>query len=664
MATTLGETNRPDTSTPVRVLIADDDLEVRVLLRVWLERHGSFEVAGEAVDGLQAVEVVRRDRPELVVLDLAMPRMDGLEAAAEIRRLDPDVRIVIHSAFSAARMAQQAIDAGADVYVEKSGGRAGLIGVLEGLIPARRGAAARVTPEVGEARAADESPLDALLLDALDEGVLLVDGDARVRSASFAASVVLGVPTSRLVGSSLADLLAGARHGDARTPLAAGSDPVSAVLATGRPRSGVVLHLVRPDGADAWLSFNVRAVLGAQGSAPTGAVVVVSDLTEDHRLREALREAEAWQGLSDAADLLEAAVVSSPVGALLLDASADLVIANPVADRLLGGTGLLGADPPVRRLLWADTREPVRDEDLPVRAACEGTPFDDVEVLVAGEDRIAADTFLKLSGRPVLGPQGRPAGAVISVLDDTAAQAARRAIAAIHEELQRSNLELANFASTASHDLSQPLMKIQGYAEMLQELELQDPRARDYVERILAGTERMRAFIRDLLSLSQVTSGGRSLESIELAPLVQEVVELFEQEITDKGATLDVGPLPTVVADPMQLSHLFQNLIGNALTYVAEGVSPVIGVTSTRQGEEWVVTVTDNGIGISPEDRDRAFAMFERLVSSDEYAGTGIGLAMCAKIVERLGGRIWIEGEPGRGTSICFTIPDRPREAW
>jgi signal transduction histidine kinase len=378
--------------------------------------------------------------------------------------------------------------------------------------------------------------------------------------------------------------------------------------------------------------------------------VVVSDVTEDRRLRE---------GQLETTELLEAAVIASPVGALLLDGSARLVIANPVADRLLGGTRMLGVEPPVRSLLWADTREPVRDEDLPVRDACEGTPFDNVELLVVEENGLTGGTYLKLSGRPVLDQQGLPTGAVISVLDDTGAREAQRALAEIHEELRRSNAELVNFASTASHDLSQPLMKIHGYAEMLQELGLEDARARDYVDRIVLGSERMRSFIRDLLSFSQVTSGARAFEAVELASLVEEVLELFEQEIAAKGARLEVDPLPTVVADPTQLSHLFQNLIGNALTYVAPGVQPVIHVSSARGEREWEFSVQDNGIGIDPEDRERAFTMFERLATMDDYPGTGIGLAVCAKIVDRHDGRIWIDGGPGRGTSIRFTLPDR-----
>jgi light-regulated signal transduction histidine kinase (bacteriophytochrome) len=347
------------------------------------------------------------------------------------------------------------------------------------------------------------------------------------------------------------------------------------------------------------------------------------------------------------------------VGALLLDASARLVIANPVADRLLAGTPLLGADPPSRTLVRADTRAPVREEDLPVHDACAGTPFDDVELCVVDETDSGGGTYVRLSGRPVFGARGDPAGAVISVLDDTATKEAEQALAASHEELRRSNAELANFASIASHDLSQPLQRIYGFAQLLQDGGLEEAQAADYIDRIVAGGERMRTLIDDLLTYSRLTSEARPFETVELTSVVHEVLELFEQQIANAGARIDIDPLPTVVADRIQMSQLFQNLVGNALTYVASGVRPVVGITSERIEGAWQVTVVDNGIGISPEDRERAFHMFQRLVSAEDYPGTGIGLAVCAKITERHGGRIWIEGNPGGGSSISFTLPDR-----
>jgi signal transduction histidine kinase/CheY-like chemotaxis protein len=720
-----------------------------MLLRLWLERRGTFDVVAEAADGVAALDAARLVVPEVAVLDLAMPRMDGLEAAAEIRRLLPETRIVVRSGFSAERMAQKAIDAGADVYVEKGASSAELLAVLNGLVPAQPATA----PDVGAVASPAPAPGTAqpstydLLLDALDAGVLVVDADTRVGSANFAATVILDVPTSRLVGSSLRDLLA--RGPDEGTR---GADPVSVSLSSGTPVSGRVLRLNRSGGGAVWVSVDVRPFRGQAGVVTaTGALVVVTDVTQGRELREALdraserqaqvldavdtpiavlrrpddgstgppwlviqanraarsltgwvvgsrldehdlvelgaplrRTAEgevvlAWsaagarsalsaaKGVMEAdretaqtADLLEAAVISTPVGAVLLDGSARLVLVNPVADRLLGGALLQGSERSSRRLRWADTSEVVDFEDLPVRSACRGVPFDDVDLFVADEEDADTGTYVRISGRPVLGSRGEPLGAVISVLDDTARKDAERALAATHEELRRSNTELANFASVASHDLAQPLQNIYGFAQLLQDDGLEDPHAPDHLARIVDGCERMRTFLQDLLAYSRVTSKTHPFEEVDLDVVAREVVELFQQEVSHAQAEIRVDPLPTVLGDRVQMGQLLQNLIGNALTYVASGVRPKIHVHGAREGAGWRMTVDDNGIGIDPADRERAFAMFERLVAHDQYAGTGIGLAVCAKIVERHGGRIWIEDGPEGGTRIGLTLPARP----
>jgi light-regulated signal transduction histidine kinase (bacteriophytochrome) len=134
---------------------------------------------------------------------------------------------------------------------------------------------------------------------------------------------------------------------------------------------------------------------------------------------------------------------------------------------------------------------------------------------------------------------------------------------------------------------------------------------------------------------------------------------MFHHRLAEGDAQITVERLPTVQADRTQMTQLFQNLVGNALTYVAPGVTPEVHISSARQDDAWLVVVADNGIGIRPEDRERAFTMFQRLVTSEAHPGTGIGLAVCHKIVERHGGRIWIEDNRGGGSRFCLTLPDR-----
>ncbi|MDE2292731.1 MAG: hypothetical protein KGL53_11675 [Elusimicrobia bacterium] len=224
-------------------------------------------------------------------------------------------------------------------------------------------------------------------------------------------------------------------------------------------------------------------------------------------------------------------------------------------------------------------------------------------------------------------------------------------------ELRRSNQELEEFAYVASHDLQSPLRKVSGFAELLRErLEGRlDADCEEFVGYIVDGTRRMRRLIEDLLTYSRV--GARQLEPVrsDLNDVARQVLGDLEPQVKASGATVEVGRLPTLTADGRQMGQLFQNLIGNALKF--RGPRPLrVSVDSRRQGPRWLFTVQDNGIGIEPAHAGQLFKMFRRLHSSSAYEGSGIGLAIARKIVERHGGTIWVESKPGEGTAFRFTL--------
>lgn len=260
----------------VRILLADDDDTVRFLLRELLESAGPYEVAAVASDGREAVDTALRVRPEVAVLDLAMPRMSGLEAASELRRLLPDCRIVIHSSYSAAMMGQQAIDAGADAYVEKRIKPDHLLATLAGLFPSEEGLpGAAPSPTSPAHRKTPVRSREDALLDALNPhhvGVVFTDAGGRVTSANAAAADLLGVPAHEIAGRTLADQLSGTE------PTADEGNPVAAAL-TGTSRSGVELDLVRPDGSRTRVSVSVRPLPDPRSSRPSGAVAVLEEIT-------------------------------------------------------------------------------------------------------------------------------------------------------------------------------------------------------------------------------------------------------------------------------------------------------------------------------------------------------------------------------------------------
>jgi PAS domain S-box-containing protein len=254
--------------------------------------------------------------------------------------------------------------------------------------------------------------------------------------------------------------------------------------------------------------------------------------------------------------------------------------------------------------------------------------------------------------------EGRYYGGIIR--DITERQRAEQALRQTAAELAQSNAELAQFAYVASHDLQEPLRAVAGCVQLLQQRYCGhlDAHAHELIAHAVAGATRMHTLIQDLLAYSRVGNRGKSLQPTDCAAVLNDVLANLAVSICESGAVVTAAPLPTVMADPVQLRQVFQNLIGNALKFHGEA-PPRIRIEVEREGGEWVFAVCDNGIGIHPQYFERIFQMFQRLHTQREYAGSGMGLAICKKIVEYHGGRIWVTSEPGKGATFFFTLVDR-----
>ena len=226
------------------------------------------------------------------------------------------------------------------------------------------------------------------------------------------------------------------------------------------------------------------------------------------------------------------------------------------------------------------------------------------------------------------------------------------------QRLVRSNAELKEFAYGVSHDLQEPLRMVTSYVQLLEKRYKGklDPNADEFISYVVEGTIRMKQLLQALSDYSRVGTRSNPMQTVESEKVLEAVLKNLKIVLEETNGTITQGPLPIIIADEMQMLQIFQNLIGNALKFHGPQ-PPLIHVSAKQEGKNWIFSVQDNGIGIDPLYFEKIFIIFQRLHRRDEYPGTGIGLAVVRKIVERHGGRIWVESELDKGTTFYFTIP-------
>jgi light-regulated signal transduction histidine kinase (bacteriophytochrome) len=247
-----------------------------------------------------------------------------------------------------------------------------------------------------------------------------------------------------------------------------------------------------------------------------------------------------------------------------------------------------------------------------------------------------------------------------TAVEVAAARGEQTSLEARTADLQRSNAELEQFAYLASHDLQEPLRKVASFCQLLQRRYAGklDARADQYIEFAVDGAKRMQALINDLLAFSRVAQSTPRPSLVSSDTALAQARTNLAQEVEKYGATIEAGHLPLVLAELPLLTAVFQNLLSNALKF-SGSAPPRVVVSASRTGTMWQFSVTDFGIGIDPQDAERIFILFQRLNERSAYPGTGVGLAMCKKIIEYFGGRIWLE-PTADGTRFCFTLPGEP----
>ena len=407
------------------------------------------------------------------------------------------------------------------------------------------------------------------------------------------------------------------------------------------------LRMVKKDAAPFWARLEATREQDADGTMLCR--VTVSDITERKRVEEVLAEREQrFRHVSELITDIAYSCIKSQDGPFKIDWLTGAV------EKITGYT-----TNEIRDLTcW---RPLVIEDDLPL--------FDhDVAGLAPGEWARSEIRIRKKDGEIVwlasfaqcFTDQHIPAYHRIygACRDITERKHAEQALVKKSEDLARSNADLAQFAYVASHDLQEPLRTITRFVQLLEKRYQGklDQDADEFIGFIVGGTKRMQQIINDLLAYSRVNTRREPPNIVKIDDAIQIAMQNINYVLEEAGGTIIYGEMPSIIADETQMTQLFQNMIGNAMKFHGEE-APRVEISAVRKGDDWIFSVRDNGIGIDPQYKDRIFEIFQRLHTCEEYPGTGIGLAIAKKIVERHQGHIWVDSQPGKGSTFNFTLP-------
>jgi PAS domain S-box-containing protein len=398
------------------------------------------------------------------------------------------------------------------------------------------------------------------------------------------------------------------------------------------------------------------------------AMVMVQDITaqieREQELQASKNQLQASKNqLQASKNQLQALIELLPVAVFVAEDDGQIVEWNEAAEEIWGGQ--IAESESIAEYAeydgwWADTGEPVEPEEWPLARALRGEEVTDPDVVEIegfdGERRTVLN-----HGMPVRDADGEVSRAVVTLIDITERKEYQR-------KLEESNERLKQFAYAASHDLQEPLRMVSSYLRLIEEryADELDEDGREFIDFAVDGADRMRDMIDGLLEYSRVDTRGDPFETVDLDDVLADVREDLQMTIEESDAEITADSLPRVVGDPGQLRQVFQNLLDNAIEYsgdeppevrVSAGTDTNAAPEAAQNAEKQVISVSDRGVGIDPADAERVFEVFQRLHAPDEHPGTGIGLALCERIIERHGGDIWVESEPGEGATFSFTLP-------
>jgi PAS domain S-box-containing protein len=435
--------------------------------------------------------------------------------------------------------------------------------------------------------------------------------------------------------------------------------PLQQAVRHGKPIEEIEVELVLPGGKHVTMLGAARPMFDATGEI-TGGIAAYIDITERKKFEDdLLRAKQDWErtfeSVPDLVAILDRDHTIQRVNRAMakrVGLPPDRIIGSKCYSCLCGISEPLEDCPHTRTLVdGKEHRKEFKEKMLGGYFLVTTTPLYDEEGNLTRSIYVARDITEQKRTEKIINNLNRELHRSLIQLEN------------VNENLTRSNEDLLHFASIVSHDLQEPLRTVASFVQLIRrryEPKL-DQKGLVFMDHILSGTNYMQRLLNDLLAFSRVGGGELVLKPVDLEDVLRETLGKLNKKIRETRAEVTSGTLPVVYGDDLQLSALLQNLLTNALKYRSED-PPQIYVSAQHRENEWMICVQDNGIGIDPKHADHIFLIFQRLHLRDEYEGTGIGLAICKKIVERHGGRIWVESVPGQGATFCFSLPE-PEES-
>jgi PAS domain S-box-containing protein len=496
--------------------------------------------------------------------------------------------------------------------------------------------------EIMDALREREATLQAVCTSAVD-ALVMIDGEGRTLLWNPAAERMFGYTAAEMLGQPVHDLVA---PDDLRQRFLANFPDFQKTGQGAAIGKVVEMRARRKDGSEFPIDLSVSAV---QKGQEWHAVAVIRDITERKRAEDELRTKEGL--LSESQHIAQLGSWDWTV-----QAGTSAMVWTPETYRLFGvspDTFVLSSET-FQALIHPDDRAAMQAW---MRACLAGLGPPDLEFRVCLQD--GSVRYINGRGHIVQQDAEKKSIRMVGVAQDiTKRKLAEAALLQRTEELARSNTELVQFAYVASHDLQEPLRMVSSYVQLLARRYAGklDADADVFIGFAVDGAKRMQHMINDLLAFSRVTTKGHGFEPVEADAALKLALVNLKMAIEESQASVTFDPLPVVNADSAQLTQLFQNLIGNAIKFRRKE-PPKVHVSVEKRAREWEFSVRDNGIGIEPQHLERIFVIFQRLNTAAEFPGTGIGLAICKKIVERHGGNLWVSSQPGAGSTFHFTIP-------